>query len=115
VGSLIQPSMGMALSECVLMGCRERGGIWEWLTFVENIAHGAVVENHDFAEVGLDLGEVFDVCAIAERAVLAVVSSCKVLALHLEPVDDGVGVFLHRRGEDDEVVPLGYLVELAGI
>ena len=56
VGSLIQPSMGMALSRTwVSRGDNEKGGFGERLTFVENVAHRAVVENHDFAEVGLDL------------------------------------------------------------
>lgn len=63
-------------------------------TFVKDVAHGTVVQDHDFAKIRLDLGEILDVCAIAESAVLAVVAAGKVLALDLQPVNDGVGVLL---------------------
>ena len=48
VGSLIQPSMGMALSGItVSIGCL--GSHWAGadLTWMENVAQGAVVKNHD--------------------------------------------------------------------
>lgn len=50
---------------------------------MENVAHGTVVQDHDFAEVRLYLSEVLDVCPVAESAVLAVVAAGKVLALNL--------------------------------
>jgi hypothetical protein len=65
------------------------------LTWMEYVAQGAVIKNHDFAEVWLDLSKIFDVGPVAEGAVLPVISPDKVLALDLEPVDDGIGIFLH--------------------
>lgn len=44
---------------------------------------------------------------------LPVVSPDKILALHLQPIDDGIGVFLHRGGEDDEVIPFTDLAALS--
>jgi len=76
------------------------------LTFVEYIAHRAVVQDHDLAEIGLHLGQILDVGPVAEGAVLAVVAAAEVRAFSLEPVDYWVGVFLHGCGEDDEAVPL---------
>lgn len=76
---------------------------------MENITHRTVVQNHDFAQIGLDLAQILDVGAVAEGAVLTVVSAAEVLALALEPVDDGVGVFLDGSGEDYEVVPFADL------
>jgi hypothetical protein len=72
---------------------------------VENIAQRAVVKNHDLAEIGLNLGKILDVSPVANSAVLSIVSACKVLALHLEPVDDGICVLLYRSGEYNQVVP----------
>lgn len=72
---------------------------------MENIAHGTVVEDHDFTQVRLDLCQVFDVCAITEGAVLAVVSAAKVLAFAFDPIDDGICILLHRCSEDYKVVP----------
>lgn len=76
-----------------------------FLTWVEHITQGAVIKNHDFAKIWLHLSEILDVSPVAKRAVLSVVSSGEVLALNLQPVDDRIGIFLHRGGEDDEVVP----------
>jgi hypothetical protein len=76
---------------------------------VENIAHGTVVENHDFTQVRLDLCQIFDVCAISERAVLAVVSATKVFAFAFNPIDDGICVFLNRCSKDYEIVPFANL------
>ena len=53
------------------------------LTFVEDIAHGAVINDHDPAEVRLHLSHVLDISPVAERAVLPIVPSCKILALRL--------------------------------
>jgi hypothetical protein len=76
---------------------------------VEYIAHGAVVEDHDFTQVGFDLCQILDVCAIAKCAVLAVVSAAKVFAFTFDPVDDGICVLLHRCSENDEIVPFADL------
>lgn len=53
------------------------------LTWVEDVAHRAVIKNHDFAEVRLDLGQILDVRPIAERAMLTIVPCSEVLALDL--------------------------------
>jgi hypothetical protein len=76
---------------------------------MENIAHGTVVEDHDFTQVGFDLCQILDVCAIAKCAVLAVVSAAKVFAFAFDPVDDGICVLLHRCSENDEIVPFADL------
>jgi hypothetical protein len=65
------------------------------LTWVEHIAQGAVIKNHDFAEVRLNLSKVLDVSPVAKRAVLSVVAPREVLPLDLQPVDDGIGVLLY--------------------
>lgn len=89
------------------------------LTFVENVAHGTVVQNHDFTQIWLHLSEILDVCSVAEGAVLAVVTTCKVLALDFQPVNNWVGVLLNRGCEDDEVVPFGnlhmLLIDVCGV
>ena len=75
------------------------------LTFVEDVAHGTVIQDHDFAEVRLYLREILDICAVAKRAVLAVVAASKVLALDLQPVNDRVSVLLHRGRKYNKIVP----------
>lgn len=105
--------MGMALSVYKLISTQglERPCIGTGLTWVKHIAQGAVIENHDFTEIRLDLSKILDVGPVTESAVLPVVSSDKILALHLQPVDDGIGVFLHRGGEYNEIVPFTDLAQ----
>jgi hypothetical protein len=50
---------------------------------MEDVTQGAVIKNHDLAEIGLDLSQVLDISPIANSAVLPVVSPSEVLALHL--------------------------------
>ena len=76
---------------------------------MKNIAHGAVVENHDFTQIRFDLCQILDVCAIAEGAVLAVVSATKVLAFAFDPVNDGICVLLHGCSKDYKIVPFADL------
>lgn len=76
---------------------------------MENIAHGAVVKNHDFAQVRFDLRQILDVCAIAKCAVLAVVSAAKVFAFTFDPINDGICVLLHRCSKHYEIVPFADL------
>lgn len=118
VGSLIQPSIGIALSvvdgQSVPASADPHGR--GRLTFMEDVAHGTVINNHDPAEIGLYLGQIFDVSPVTERAVLSIVPSCKVLALGFQPVNDRIGVLLYRSCKDDQVVPFTHLwrVGLAG-
>lgn len=67
---------------------------WETLAFVKDIAHGAIINYHDFTQIRLDLSKVFNVGPISECAMLPVIPSYEVLAFDLEPVNNGVGVFL---------------------
>ena len=76
---------------------------------MKNIAHGAVVEDHDFTQVRFDLSQVLDVCAIAECAVLAVVSAAKVFSFAFDPVNDGICVLLHGCSKDYKIVPFADL------
>ena len=76
---------------------------------MEHVAQRTIVQNHDLAQVWFYRAQILDERPVPERAVLPVVPRRKVLAVHLEPVDDGVGVFLHGGGEDDKIVPFAYL------
>lgn len=75
---------------------------------MENITHRRVIQNHHFAQIRLHLSQVFDICAIPERAVLAVVAAGKVLSFSFQPIDDRVCVLLHRSCEDYQVVPFAH-------
>jgi hypothetical protein len=77
---------------------------------MKNIAQGAVIKNHDLAEIGLNLSKVLDVSPVANSAVLPIISACKVLALHLQPVDDGICVLLYRGSKYNQVVPFTNLM-----
>jgi hypothetical protein len=76
---------------------------------VEYIANRTVVDDHYLAQVGLDLAEVLNVCSITMRAMLTVVTSRKVGPLKLQPVNHRVGIFLHRSGKNDKIIPFGNL------
>ena len=79
-------------------------------TLVKHVAQRAVVQDHDLAQVGLDRTQVLDERPVSERTVLAVEPVGEVLSFRLEPVDHRVGILLHRRREDHQVEPLGYLI-----
>lgn len=72
---------------------------------MKNVAHGAIVYDHNLTQVWLDLSQVFNVCPIPEGAMLSIIPSSKVFALYFKPVDDGVGVLLHRRRKNNQIVP----------
>ena len=72
---------------------------------MEYIAHRTVVEDHDSAEIWLDLAQIFDICAVPKCAVLTIVPTTEIGSLSLEPVNYRIGVLLDRRGEHNEVVP----------
>jgi hypothetical protein len=77
-------------------------------TFVKKVTHRAIVQDHHFAQVRLHRTEVLDIRAIAERAMLAVISCVEVLAFLLEPVDDRVRIFLDAGGENNQLIPFAY-------
>lgn len=74
-------------------------------TFMKNITHRAIIQNHNPTQIRLDRTQILNVRAIPERAMLPIIPAHKKLALLLEPVDDRVGVLLHAGREDDEFVP----------
>lgn len=78
---------------------------------MEDIAHRTVVQDHHLAQIGFHGAQVFDVRAIAERAVLPVVAGLEVLPLLLEPVDHGVRVLLNTRRENNKFIPLADLAQ----
>lgn len=80
---------------------------------MEDVAQGAVVKYHNLAQIWLDLGKILDVSPVANSAVLPVVSSCKVLALHLQPINDGISILLDRCGKYDQVVPFADLIRMS--
>ena len=79
------------------------------LTFVEDVAHRAVINDHDFAKVRLHLGKVLDISSVSEGTMLPVIAACEVLAFRLEPVNDWVSILLHAGRECDQIIPLGDL------
>lgn len=101
--------MGIALSVNV-RPTHSPDGV-DQLTFVEYVAHRAVVQDHDPAEIWLDLTEVLDVCAVPKRTVLTIVPSTEIGPFSLQPVDYRISIFLNRRRENDEVVPFRYLLQ----
>lgn len=78
-------------------------------TFMERITRRAVVNDRNLAQIRLNLAQVLHVRTVAVGAVLPVEPAGKILAFQLEPVNDRIRVFLHRGGEDDQVVPLADL------
>ena len=118
MGSLIQPSIGIALSKCRKQSITTRSFFitflgfvhagmegFERLTFVKNVAQWAIVQYHHLAQIRFHRAQILDVCPVAERAMLPVVPPREILPFLLQPVDDRVGVFLYRGREDNQVVP----------
>lgn len=102
-GSLIQPSMGIALSRI----CEHENltyGTCSY-TFVECVTYRTIVKYHDLAQIRLDLTNVLDVGSISKCTVLTVVPSREILAFQLEPIDDRIGIFLDSRCKHNQIVP----------
>lgn len=81
MGSLIQPSIGIALSALLVRHCHSDETRRADLTWMEYVADGTVIKYHDFAQIWLHLCKVLDIAPVTESTVLSVVSSSKVLAL----------------------------------
>lgn len=107
--------MGMALSSFVISNSTtlQASELEEPLTWVEDVAQRAVVKYHNLAQIWFDLGKVLDVSPVANSAVLPVVSSCKVLALHLQPINNGISILLDRCGKYNQVVPFADLIHMS--
>ena len=78
---------------------------------MEDVAHGAVVQDEHLGQVRLDAAQILNVRTVPERAVLSIVAPDKILAFLLQPIDDRVCVLLYRSSENDKLVPLAYLFE----
>ncbi len=70
------------------------------------ITHRTIIQNHHPGQIRLDDIQILDIRPATKRAILPIQSPREELTLLLQPVDDRVGVLLHRGGEDDEIVPL---------
>lgn len=69
------------------------------VVWMEYIANGAVIEDHDLAQVRFNLRQILNIRPVTERAMLPVVPPCKVFTLDFQPVDNRIGVLLDRRSE----------------
>jgi hypothetical protein len=70
------------------------------------IARRRVIQDANLAEVLFDDGEILDVGAIFDSAMLSIIPSLKVLSFGFKPVDNGVRILLHGCREYHAVVPL---------
>lgn len=78
---------------------------------MEDVAHWAVVQDHDLAQVWFHRTKVLDVGSVPQGAVLSVISALEELSFLLKPVDDRVCILLNTGREDNEFVPLAHLAE----
>ena len=76
---------------------------------MEYVAHRAVVQYHHFGQIWLDVAEVFNVGSVTKRTVLSVVPAREVLPFLFEPVNDRIGILLHRGSEYNQVIPFAHL------
>jgi hypothetical protein len=53
------------------------------LTFMEDVADRAVVDDHDLAEIRFDLREILDVSSIARRAMISIIASREIFTFGL--------------------------------
>lgn len=105
VGSLIQPSIGIALSMFNSQIPTKFSALGNIFTFMEYVAQRAVVQYHDLAQIWFHGAKVLDIRPIPEGTMLSVVARRKVLSLLLKPIDDGICVFLDRGRKDNKVIP----------
>lgn len=77
---------------------------------MKNIAHRAVIKNHDLTQIRFYLRQILYVRAIAECAVLAIVSAAEIFAFALNPIDDRISVFLYRCSEYYQIIPFADLM-----
>jgi hypothetical protein len=78
-------------------------------TFMKHVTHGTVVKYHYLTQIWLNSAQIFDISAVPESAMLSVVPLGKILLLLFEIIDDRIGVLLHRRCKDHQLVPFTYL------
>ena len=91
--------MGIALSvpdQCAVES-KKRDDITQ--TFVEDIAHGAVIKDHDSAKVSLYMAKILNVRPVSKGTVLSIVSLAEIFTFQLKPVNNRVRVLLHRRSK----------------
>lgn len=78
---------------------------------MKNIAHRTIIQDHHLAQVRLYGTEVLDIGAIPKCTVLPIISTMEVLAFLLEPVDDGICIFLDTSGKYDQFIPFAHFAE----
>lgn len=76
---------------------------------MENIAHRTIIQNHNLTEIRFDLRQILDVGTISQRAMLPIVPPGEILAFALQPINDRIRIFLHRRREHNEIIPFADL------
>ena len=81
------------------------------LTFMEDIAHRAIINDHHLAQVRLHLSDIFDINPIAICTVLPIIPPGEVLPLLLQPVDDRIRILLDRCCEDNQVIPIRHFTK----
>ncbi len=84
-----------------------------YYTLVEHVAQGTVIQNHDLTEVWLYRAEILDERPMPKRTMLSIVTSREKLPFRFKPVDDWVGILLHRCREDNQVEPFANLCRLS--
>ena len=67
------------ISLCQQNGCLMMTAI----TFVEDVAQRAIIQDHDSTQIWFHRAEVFDVCPVSVRAVLTIVTSREIFSLLL--------------------------------
>jgi hypothetical protein len=85
----------------VLVFAQNIGPKYNQPTFMEDVAHWTVVQDHDPAKIRLNRAEIFDISAVSEGTMLPVVPGLEVFPLLFQPVDDWIGIFLHTCGKDN--------------
>jgi hypothetical protein len=75
-------------------------------TFVEYIAHGGIIDDHNLGEIGLYGRQIFYIRSVSMRAVLAVVTTLEILSILFQPIDNRICIFLYRCSKYNKIVPL---------
>ena len=115
VGSLIQPSMGIALSESSVREILETKTKWNaeltTHTLMKYVTHWTIIQNHNFAQIRFNARQVLDVRPIPKRTVLAIVPTNEKFPLLFQPVNHRICVLLNASRKHDELVPLADFAE----
>lgn len=118
VGSDIQPSMGRALSAISIVSRTSKHDTTHHSriaqgshTFVENITHGRIIQNHHPRQIRLHSTQILDIRPVPESAMLPIIPSRKILPLPLQIINHGIRVLLHGSREYYQGVPFRDLAQ----